>query len=98
MGQSLECPQPICNRLTPSGSCSCMLVLTFLSLHHSMSLGPSKDLKTLSDGVIEKSKQACRSRSRTALAGYKLAEGIPSFAPFAFTLPKFRFEISEIIG
>jgi hypothetical protein len=33
-----------------------------------------------------------------ASAGDEWAEGVPSFTPFGFALPKFRFEISKIIG
>ena len=32
-----------------------------------------------------------------ALAGNEWAEGVPRSAPFGFALPKFRFEVSEVI-
>ena len=33
-----------------------------------------------------------------ASAGDEWAEGVPGFAPFGFALPKFRFEVSDVIG
>ena len=33
-----------------------------------------------------------------ASAGDEWAESVPGFAPFGFALPKFRFEVSKIIG
>jgi len=33
-----------------------------------------------------------------ASAGDERAERIPRFAPFSFALPKFRFEVSKVIG
>jgi hypothetical protein len=33
-----------------------------------------------------------------ASAGDEWAESIPGFAPFGFALPKFRFEVSQVIG
>jgi len=38
-----------------------------------------------------------RGASRRRLARDEGAERVPSFAPFGFALPKFRFEVSEVI-
>ena len=39
-----------------------------------------------------------RGASRRRLARDEWAEGVPSFAPFAFALPELCFQVSEVIG
>ena len=48
--------------------------------------------------IEETSRSTSMSMSRRALARDEWAEGVPGFAPFAFTLPKARFEVSKVTG
>ena len=67
-------------------------------------LAPAACRRTLFGKAAEKHRlAACAPRKQNdreyeASAGDEGAESVPGFAPFGFALPKFRFEVSKIIG